>query len=275
MAQDSTQSRSKISDATEIDTGQSLGGYLQRERVKQGYTLDDIAEQTRINLTTLQAIESNDRARMPAEVFSKGFIKIYAKFLGLDVQDAMERYDREMAQTDEDSIRNHDVFYNEKLAESSIFSPGKVFLFLLLLGLIILGSYLFFSSESPQPRRSTLVFPEDKPAAAPAQQKENAPAGQNTLQWPADNGAGAVIEPFTEPPPAAPAAADREANPRPPQSAATQPQPQPPLKPEPKPQPQFKPEPDPQPRPQPPAAAPLSAAPAAGSAPATGSPATP
>jgi cytoskeleton protein RodZ len=229
MAQDSTQNRSNISEATEIDTGQSLGSYLQRERLKKQITLEEIAEQTRINLTTLQAIESNDRSKMPAEVFSKGFIKIYAKLLGLDVQDVLERYDREMALTDEDSIRNHDVFYNEKMAESSAFSPGKVFLFLLLLGLIALGSYFFFSSESPQPRRSTLVFPpENTPAATPAMQKENAPrpspAEQKSLQWPAGNGSGAAIEPFSETPPAAGVSGNRQESALP-QSGDTQPQP--------------------------------------------------
>lgn len=229
MAQDSTQNRSNISEATEIDTGQSLGSYLQRERLKKQITLEEIAEQTRINLTTLQAIESNDRSKMPAEVFSKGFIKIYAKLLGLDVQDVLERYDREMALTDEDSIRNHDVFYNEKMAESSAFSPGKVFLFLLLLGLIALGSYFFFSSESPQPRRSTLVFPpENIPAATPAMQKENAPrpspAEQKSLQWPAGNGSGAAIEPFSETPPAAGVSGNRQESALP-QSGDTQPQP--------------------------------------------------
>jgi len=228
MAQDSTQNRSKNSEATEIDTGQSLGSYLQRERLKKQITLEEIADQTRINLTTLQAIENNDRGKMPAEVFSKGFIKIYAKLLGLDVQDVLERYDREMALTDEDSIRNHDVFYNEKMAESSAFSPGKVFLFLLVLALIALGCYFFFSSESSQPRRSTLVFPpENNPAATPAMQKQNAPrpsAEQNSLQWPAGNGNGAAIEPFAEPPPPAGVSGNRQESALPP-SGGSQPQP--------------------------------------------------
>jgi cytoskeleton protein RodZ len=209
MAQDSTQNRPKISDITEIDTGQSLGSYLQRERLKQQYTLDEIAEQTRINLTTLQAIESNDRHKMPAEVFSKGFIKIYAKFLGLDVQDAMERYDKEMALTDEDSISNHDVFYNEKLAESSIFSLGKLFFCLLLLALIALGYYFFLYSESPQPRRSTLSFQdENQSTATPAMEKENIPrpssAEQNTSRLPAGDEGAPAPEPLADdatPPP--------------------------------------------------------------------------
>ena len=156
MAQDSQHNRSKIHDSTETDTGQSLGSYLQRERLKKQFSLEVVAEQTCINIGTLRAIESNDRSKMPAEVFSRGFIKLYAKFLGLDQQEVLEHYDREMPQSDEENIRNHDVFYNEKLAESPpFFSLRKIFFLLILLALIALGYYFFLYSESPSSRRSS------------------------------------------------------------------------------------------------------------------------
>ncbi|MEW6288887.1 MAG: helix-turn-helix domain-containing protein [Thermodesulfobacteriota bacterium] len=156
MAQDSQHNRSKINESTDTDTGQSLGNYLQRERIKKQFSLEEVAEQTCINIGTLRAIESNDRDKMPAEVFSRGFIKLYAKFLGVDQQEVLERYDREMAQSDEENIRNHDVFYNEKLAESSsFFNLRKFFYLLMLLVLIALGYYFFLSSESPTSRHSS------------------------------------------------------------------------------------------------------------------------
>ncbi|MBU0909329.1 MAG: helix-turn-helix domain-containing protein [Proteobacteria bacterium] len=156
MAQDSQHNRSKINDSTDTDTGPSLGSYLQRERIKKQFSLEEIAEQTCINIGTLRAIESNDRSKMPAEVFSRGFIKLYAKFLGIDQQEVLERYDREMGQSDEENIRNHDVFYNEKLAESSSFlSLRKIFFLLILLALFALGYYFFLYSESPTSRRSS------------------------------------------------------------------------------------------------------------------------
>jgi len=155
MAQDSQHNRSKIYDSTDTDTGQSLGSYLQRERIKKQFSLEEIAQQTCINIGTLRAIESNDRSKMPAEVFSRGFIKLYAKFLGLDQQEVVERYDREMVHSEEENIRNQDVFYNEKLAESSSFlSLRKIFYLLILLALIALGYYFFLSSEPGMTRRS-------------------------------------------------------------------------------------------------------------------------
>ena len=155
MAQDSQHNRSKINESTDTDTGPSMGSYLQRERLKKQFSLEEVAEQTCINIGTLRAIESNDRSKMPAEVFSRGFIKLYAKFLGVDQQDVLERYDREMGQSEEENIRNHDVFYNEKLAESSsFFSLRKIFFVLILLALFALGYYFFISSEPGTTRRS-------------------------------------------------------------------------------------------------------------------------
>ncbi|MCK9297183.1 MAG: helix-turn-helix domain-containing protein [Desulfobulbaceae bacterium] len=155
MAQDSQHNRSKINESTDTDTGPSLGSYLQRERLKKQFSLEEVAEQTCINIGTLRAIESNDRSKMPAEVFSRGFIKLYAKLLGVDQQDVLERYDREMGQSEEENIRNHDVFYNEKLAESSsFFSLRKIFFLLILLALFALGYYFFISSEPGTASRS-------------------------------------------------------------------------------------------------------------------------
>ncbi|MBI5558102.1 MAG: helix-turn-helix domain-containing protein [Deltaproteobacteria bacterium] len=168
MAQDSLQNRSKIHDFADSDPGQSLGAFLQRERTKKKFTLDQVAEETCIHIATLRAIENNDRSKMPAEVFSRGFIKLYAKFLGLDQQDILERYSREMAHADEDGIRNHDVFFNEKMAESfSFFNARKIVFFLFFFALIGLGYYFFLYSESPRSNLSSLsLSPGDEPSSS-------------------------------------------------------------------------------------------------------------
>ncbi|MEW6519370.1 MAG: helix-turn-helix domain-containing protein [Thermodesulfobacteriota bacterium] len=193
MAQDSPTNRPKINDPADIDSAHSLGSYLQRERLKKQFSLEEVAEQTCINLGTLQAIENNDRSKMPAEVFSRGFIKLYAKFLGLDQQEVLERYEREMAQSEEENIRNHDVFYNEKLAESSSFlSLRKIVFLLILFALIALGYYLFLYSESPSYRHSSFSLGSGNLSS---QINEKFEAVQTTppaqTQYPAPAGGGA------------------------------------------------------------------------------------
>ncbi len=63
---------------------ESLGEFLRRTREEQGLSLEEVAEATKISLYNLKAIEEDDYANLPAEVFVRGFCGIYAVHLSLD-----------------------------------------------------------------------------------------------------------------------------------------------------------------------------------------------
>lgn len=52
----------------------------------------EIADSTKISTRFLDAIESGDFSSLPAPVFTRGFIREYASYLGLDPEDIVERY---------------------------------------------------------------------------------------------------------------------------------------------------------------------------------------
>jgi len=81
-------------DSTENDY-QTLGDLLQQQRLSRGLSLDAIAEETKISLHMLEAMESNAYNKLPAEAFSRGFYTLYAKSLQLDPQDILDRYQQE------------------------------------------------------------------------------------------------------------------------------------------------------------------------------------
>jgi len=74
---------------------ESLGQFLQRRRTEKAVDLFQVAEETRIPLSTLEAMERGDYASLPANPFARGFYTIYARFLGLDTVEVLERYARE------------------------------------------------------------------------------------------------------------------------------------------------------------------------------------
>lgn len=73
--------------------GESFGAFLIRERELRGISLDQIADETRILATNLMALEQDDRARLPERVFVLGYIRAYARAIGIDPNDAVLRYD--------------------------------------------------------------------------------------------------------------------------------------------------------------------------------------
>jgi hypothetical protein len=70
----------------------TLGQYLRSAREARGIDLHEAAQQTRIGIAYLRALEEEDFSRLPGEVFVRGFLKNYGKFLLLDESQILKKY---------------------------------------------------------------------------------------------------------------------------------------------------------------------------------------
>ncbi|MEZ5344031.1 MAG: helix-turn-helix domain-containing protein [Pyrinomonadaceae bacterium] len=71
---------------------ESLGEKLRQAREEKGISISEVAEQTRISPIYLESIENDDYRALPGGIFNKGFIKSFAKYVGVDEQEAMQDY---------------------------------------------------------------------------------------------------------------------------------------------------------------------------------------
>ena len=69
----------------------TLGSWLREHRLAAGFELEQAAEETRISYGYLDAIEADRFDVLPAPVYVRGFVRLYARFLGIDPEDAVER----------------------------------------------------------------------------------------------------------------------------------------------------------------------------------------
>ena len=69
-----------------------FGDRLRREREMRGITLDEITESTKIARRHLEALEGEHFDQLPGGVFNKGFVRAYARFLGIDEDQAVADY---------------------------------------------------------------------------------------------------------------------------------------------------------------------------------------
>ena len=69
-----------------------FGDRLRREREMRGITLDEIAESTKISRRHLESLEKDQFDQLPGGVFNKGFVRAYARFLGIDEDQAVADY---------------------------------------------------------------------------------------------------------------------------------------------------------------------------------------
>ncbi len=70
-----------------------LGHILREARETKGFTLREVQEKTRISSRFLEALEMGDYNRLPTPTHVRGFLRNYARFLGLDPNPLLERYE--------------------------------------------------------------------------------------------------------------------------------------------------------------------------------------
>jgi len=72
----------------------SLGDEFRVAREARGLSLSDVAEHLHIRSTYLQAIEEEDWSVIGAPVYIRGFIRTYARFLGIDSEHVIEAFNQ-------------------------------------------------------------------------------------------------------------------------------------------------------------------------------------
>jgi cytoskeletal protein RodZ len=68
----------------------SLGETLRQARLNRGATLADAERETHIRRKYLEALEAEDYGTLPASVYTRGFIRTYARYLGLDPESTLD-----------------------------------------------------------------------------------------------------------------------------------------------------------------------------------------
>ncbi len=74
-----------------------LGQILRQARENKDLSLEEVFEKTRINVHYLEAFESGEYGVLPSATHARGFLRNYARFLGLDPDPLIERYTQSQA----------------------------------------------------------------------------------------------------------------------------------------------------------------------------------
>jgi cytoskeleton protein RodZ len=146
----------------------AFGDNLRREREMRGVSLEEISSATKISLRILDAIEREDFAKLPGGIFSRSFIRSYARYLGLDE-------DRVVAEFQLAAQPQTDFDLHRMAAGNTRFGrPGerRTLIATVVAIVLLLTGYLLFrysrrAAEAPAPPLPAVVTT-TPPAAAPA-----------------------------------------------------------------------------------------------------------
>jgi cytoskeleton protein RodZ len=186
----------------------SVGARLKQEREKRNVTLDDISRSTKIGTRLLRALEDEHFDQLPGGIFNKGFIRAYARFLGLDEEQAVADY---LAATgnaqpgtppgaeDEAQVAQLRAHVERRSQEESQNAAGlpwglfAVVLLILALGLAVWGLY------------SRGAGNENKPAATSGAPSANSASPLSSVPQPVSSPIGPAVGPSSASPATRPA----------------------------------------------------------------------
>jgi len=156
--------------AEEPPGGESFGTWLRQQREMREIHLAEISDRTKISLRYLRAMEQDNFELLPGLIFVKGFLREYAKYVGLNPDEVVNFY----LSTQTEPEDTADVV-EEPSASSRPWGRG---LLLAVLGILLLAllSYFLFSYLSRERERTTDTAPPFGAPVAPALVQEETAA---------------------------------------------------------------------------------------------------
>lgn len=136
-----------------MDERESLGKYLKRERENRKRSLKEVSKHIKVREPFLKAVEEDRRELLPSVTYVKGFLSAYAKYLGLDPNEVIVRYEAESKKEliiRPEALPEKRILWNPKY----LWTIGGV----IIVGFIVL--YLLLSPSQPP-----VVPPPPKPEA--------------------------------------------------------------------------------------------------------------
>lgn len=134
----------------------TLGEKLRQAREERGISVSEVAEQTRISSHYLSSIENDDYKTLPGGIFNKGFVKSYAKYVGLDENEVLQDYSKLVAEAEDEDIEHVVSYRPEVLTDDRTMSsmlPTLVFAGIILAlmtgGILFVVNYLQNQEDQP------------------------------------------------------------------------------------------------------------------------------
>jgi transcriptional regulator with XRE-family HTH domain len=163
-----------------------FGEHLRREREMRGVSLEEISAATKISIRFLQAIEDEELSKLPGGIFTRSFVRTYARYLGLDEERVLADCQLAGQQKPEVDIRR--ITANRALPHGPA-SRTRLFA-LVMAGALLAGAYALFRYSRrimEEQRSAPMVIPLSTPARSTNSPTSAEPVRSSTPALPESN----------------------------------------------------------------------------------------
>lgn len=173
------------------DASQPIGAFLGAARTTRGIELADIARETRVPLRHLAAIEADAHDSLPALPYAIGFVKAFARAVGVDAEMAAARFRGETNKAAHIPVAPAMAPMDERRLPSRGLVTASIAALLAVIALVVAWSTGAFDTALPAPPPAPAVAAAAPVVASPATATPS--VAQGTLGDPATPGADAAL----------------------------------------------------------------------------------
>lgn len=182
----------------------SIGHQLAQVRIAKQLSIEDAAFHTRIPAARLRDLENDDLSRFANLVYARGFLKIYSRYLDVDISDYLDQF----STADFAEVSGHEYVQTARATQNL---PAAVFVetgrsrmpgvYILLASTVLVAVIYFLNSggqessgdSSAGGERSTNTAAKAEPAKAAALSPGNAAPANNKADAQGAGGSGAAV----------------------------------------------------------------------------------
>ncbi len=143
----------------------AFGEHLFMARESKGLTIEQVAKAIHLSRDIVDAIERSDVKRLPQPTFVQGYLRAYAKYLGLDDAHILEDYSKAVPHEQETELHPRSTVPDEASSASPFVKSVSISLVLLMLMAAIYGIYNYYSdmldSRYETGENSALLIPDN------------------------------------------------------------------------------------------------------------------
>lgn len=170
--------KKQIDDMPDLPT-QGSGSILAAARKRQNKTVEEIASELNLSISQIRTIELDQSDGLPEPTYVRGYIRSYAKLLGLKSEDVLQNYlNPNWQQSTNLSDMPKGIGSAEETSSSKFLTPTKIVTLLLLAGTVF---YLWFSGFF-SPVDDANVSVNETPAITDSVENVESPASTDPTQ---------------------------------------------------------------------------------------------
>lgn len=120
----------------------NISEILKRTRIQSGITIEQVELATKIKKTYIEFLEKGEFEKLPSISATKGFIKIYAKYLGLNAEEALVIFRRENKNEE-----HHMMIKKRKSTKFNSIKNKRISLYILFISIVVILAIVYAVHE--------------------------------------------------------------------------------------------------------------------------------